>query len=98
MGAWKEDASYEERLIHALRHPLSEVRMGAIISLGNRKGEEAAVPLATCALEHPHDIVQNLEIVRSLEKIPDCAQRRSAVQLLKSHPSHMVRARVVTME
>jgi hypothetical protein len=72
--------------------------MGAIISLGNQGNEGAAVPLATCALEHPHDIVQNLEIVHSLEKIPDCAQRRSAVRLLESHPSHMIRARVATME
>ncbi len=72
--------------------------MGAIISLGNQKCKEAAVPLSECALEYPNDIVQNLEILHSIGRLPDCGPRCAAVQLLKSHPSSIIRKRVIKME
>ncbi|VAW33531.1 hypothetical protein MNBD_DELTA03-759 [hydrothermal vent metagenome] len=65
--------------------------MGAIISLGNKRCQEAAIPLAECALEYPNDIVQNLEILRAIGSLSDSELRRSALQLLKSHPSSIIR-------
>jgi hypothetical protein len=44
--------------------------MAAIISLGNRCEPLTAVPLAECALAHPIDVVQALETVRSVSKLP----------------------------
>ncbi len=68
--------------------------MGAIISLGNKKCQEAAIPLAECALAYPNDIVQNLEILRSIGSLLDSKARRAALQLLKSHPSSLIRERI----
>jgi HEAT repeat protein len=45
--------SYAERLIHALEHPLDDVRMRAIIALGWRREEKAERALVECALRHP---------------------------------------------
>lgn len=85
---------YAERLIQALRHPLSEVRMGSILSLGNRREIRAAVPLARCALAHPTDLVQALEIVRSLQKLPAGRERDEAFRLLATHPARSIRQRI----
>lgn len=65
--------------------------MGAIISLGNKRCQEAAIPLAECALAYPNDIVQNLEILRAIGSLSDSELRRAALQLLKSHPSSIIR-------
>ncbi len=97
ISRWEENATYEEQLVHALRHPISEVRIGAIISLGNKKCQEAAIPLAECALEYPNDIVQNLEILRSIGSLSDSEPRRSAVQRLKSHPSSIIRRQIASL-
>ncbi len=70
--------------------------MGAIISLGNKKCQEAAIPLAKCALEYPNDIVQNLEILRSIDSLLDHEPRRAALQLLKSHPSSIIRKQITS--
>jgi len=43
---WMAQKSYTERLIHALNHPIAEVRRGSIISLGKLKEIKAAIPLA----------------------------------------------------
>lgn len=90
-SVWATTHDYTERLIHALGHPNPETRMGAILSLGNRGEARAAVPLARCALAHPIDVVQALEIVRSLGKLPTGPERAAALQLLLHHPARAVR-------
>lgn len=92
VGAWSRRHSYSERLINALRHPISEVRMGAIITLGKRRNAVAALPLARCALAYPSDLVQNLEIVHSIKALPPSAEREAALALLAAHPARAVRA------
>ena len=88
---WEKKTPYNERLLHSLQHPIAEVRMSVIISLGNQRQKYSAVPLAHCALEHPKDNVQNLEILRSIEKLPLGRERDSAVLLLRKHPSRIIR-------
>ena len=88
-AAW-DAQSYGERLIRALVHPLSEVRMGAIVAMGKRADSRAAVPLARCALAHPRDLVQGLAIVDALARMPDDAVRAQALRTLCSHPANAV--------
>jgi hypothetical protein len=98
METWQQPYSYTERLIHALNHPISEVRMGAIISLGHQKAVLAAVPLAQCALQHVKDVVQGLEIVRSLSKLPNSPEQNEALTMLKQHPSRVIQEAVRAIE
>jgi len=67
--------------------------MGAIITLGNQRDDRAAMPLAQCALRHPVDIVQSLEILRSLQKLPRGKERDAALAMLQNHPSRPIRDR-----
>lgn len=84
---------YTEKLIHALGHPLADVRMRAIIALGLRGEAETAEPLLACALRHPADVVAGLEIVRSLARVADGEAGRNALAFLKSlHPARAVRS------
>ncbi len=84
--------SYREKLVAALRHPLAEVRMRAIIALGLRREEEAASDLAECALRHPQDMIEGLEIVKSLNTLPGGQPRYQALQdLCERHPATVVR-------
>lgn len=92
--AWEATHTYEERLIHALGHPLSETRMASIISLGNRGDPAAAMPLAHCALAYPDDVVQNLEIVRSIDEMPAGPGRERALDSLRQHPARPIRRAV----
>lgn len=71
--------------------------MGAILTLGNRGEVQAALPLAQCALAYPIDVVQSLEIVRSLRKLPNSPERAAALALLLHHPARAVR-RAATCE
>lgn len=91
---WDATHSYTERLIQALCHPNAEARMGSIISLGNRGDPRAALPLARCALAHPSDVVQGIEIVRSLRKLPAGPEHAAALHLLLRHPARAVRRAV----
>lgn len=75
---------YRDKLLAALDHPLSEVRMRAIIALGGRGERAAAEALAECALRHPADVVEGLEVVASFKKIG--AQITLALQS-KTHPA-----------
>ncbi len=88
-AAW-DALSYGERLIRALVHPSSEVRMGAIVAMGKRADSRAAVPLARCALAHPRDVVQGLAIVDALAQMPADELRAQALQTLCAHPAHAV--------
>jgi len=80
---------YRDKLIAALEHPLSEVRMRAIIALGWRRERAAAEALAACALRHPADVIEGLEVVSSLAKI---GVRIELAALSRMHPAHAVRA------
>ncbi len=83
---------YREKLVHALLHPLDDVRMRAIIALGLRGEPETADALVECALRHPTDVVAGLEIVRGLARVKDIGVGRDALAVLKErHPAHAVR-------
>jgi ribosomal protein L40E len=84
---------YQEKLIAALSHPLADVRMRAIIALGVRGESEGADPLVQCALRHPTDLVEGLEIVRTLARLraPD-VRSKFLGQLARRHPAHTVQA------
>jgi len=82
--------SYQDRLLHALEHPLSETRMAAIIALGLRGEASAALPLADCALAFPLDMVQGLQIVQALAGLPAGPERTQALHRLCQHPGHAV--------
>ena len=88
---WSRSMPYTSRLIHALNNPHSEVRMGSILSLGERGDIEAARPLADCALHWPTDVVQGLEIVQSIGLLPPSPNRKDALDRLLFHPSRPVR-------
>lgn len=83
---------YAERLIHALSHPLADVRMRAIIALGLRGEAEAAEALVGCALRHPIDVVEGLEIVGSLRLIAETTgQWQALTRIAEEHPARGVR-------
>ena len=87
-----DSKNFVEKLIEALRHPLSEVRMRAIIVLGNRQERTAEQPLVDCAFAHPQDVVQGLEIVNSLRLIRKADLPSTALErLAKDHPARAVR-------
>lgn len=84
--------SYREKLTHALLHPLADIRMRAIIALGWRGESEAADALVSCALRHPTDVVQGLEIVNSLDQMMDATVRTATLSTLQAqHHTHAVR-------
>ena len=87
------DQTYREKLLHALKHPLDDVRLRAIIALGWRREEGTATDLADCALRHPLDIVGGMEIVRALNNFGLSAEARHALErLARDHPAHAIRA------
>jgi hypothetical protein len=88
---WVERHPYTSRLIHALDHPISEVRMAAVISLGNCNDAAASMPLVRCALKHPTDIILAKEVTNALRKLPTGPERKEAIKLLKTHPAQAVR-------
>ncbi len=81
---------YREKLVHALRHPLADVRVRAIIALGLRGEPETADALVECALRHPTDVVASQEIVRSLARMKNAGVRQTALATLKAHHSARV--------
>ena len=89
---------YPDRLIHALHHPLSETRMGAIIALGKQADPRTIGALTDCALEHDGDVIEALEILRSLAQMPNVPSLRQALQrLAQNHPAHAVRVKAAEM-
>jgi hypothetical protein len=51
-----------------------------------------AQPLARCALRHPTDVVEGMEVVDSLTRIRDPAAACRALRALQAqHPAHAVR-------
>lgn len=87
-GRW--EGSFGDKLVRALEHPLSEVRMRAIIAAGWRGEPGMAGPLCDAALRNPVDVVEGLEVVASLGKLGKAA--RSALErLAREHPARAVR-------
>lgn len=83
---------YQQKLMHALEHPLADVRMRAIVALGLRGGRDATEALLACARRTPTDVVEGLEIVRTLRAIfSDSRERGALAQLAEHHPAHAVR-------
>jgi len=86
------ERSYREKLVHALLHPLADIRMRAIIALGWRGEPETAETLVACALRHPLDVVQGLEIVNSLDQMKDAMVRQATLSIVQAqYPAHAVR-------
>jgi hypothetical protein len=85
VAAWRGRA-YPERLVHALLHPLADVRMTAIDALGRLRAPGAAWALADCAMRHPRDPVQGMAIIHALERLPRDAAWLAAVRSLREHP------------
>lgn len=82
---------YQQKLVHALEHPLADVRMRAIIALGLRGEIGIADALVDCALRHPTDVVEGLEIVRSLASILGGRHNSRPLQrLVAEHPGHAI--------
>jgi hypothetical protein len=91
---WVDAHSYFERLIHNLKHPDPEPRLGSICALAYRRDPQAAVALAACALEFPANVVQNIHIVAALAGMPASPEKAAAFALLIDHPSQVVRHEV----
>lgn len=82
---------YQQKLMHALAHPLADVRMRAIIALGLRGERGAAEALTDCALRAPKEVVEGLEIVRSLKAIlAGTGDSAPLTRLAEAHPAHAV--------
>jgi hypothetical protein len=94
---WEAERTYAQRLVHALGHPLPMARMSAIIALGGRGDDAAAVPLALCALAHPVDVVQAQQVLTSIDQLPAGAERSAALRMLQEHPARVVRRRAATL-
>jgi HEAT repeat protein len=91
-GADEASRDYVAKLIHALRHPIEQTRMGAIIALGAIRQDRAAGPLVDCALDWPLDVWQGIEIIRSLRQLPwTDATRQALMRLRDEHPAAPLR-------
>lgn len=83
---------YRIKLLHALAHPLDDVRMRAIIALGLRREAGTALPLAECALRHPLNIEEGLTVVNALKNLREFPDSRRALGILaQDHAAHAVR-------
>jgi len=84
-----EFATYEEKLIKALTHPVREQRMIAIETLGNIR-YLPAVPKFELIVRNEDDAYVVREVIRALMKIGtlECMQ---IIASLTNHPSVVVR-------
>lgn len=86
------ERTYGDKLLRALEHPLAEVRMRAILALGMRGEPDSAPALVACALRRPSDVVEGLEIVRSLSRLNAGRPSKAALrQLADFHPASAVK-------
>lgn len=94
LEASRRREDYETRLILALRHPVAEVRAGAIEALRLRRAAAACDALVDAALATPTDVAQALAIIDCLAAmLPATKPRRCLVQIAFEHPSRPVRRR-----
>lgn len=82
---------FRNKLLHALEHPLDDVRMRAIIALGLRGEEGTALPMAECALRHPMNIEEGLEVIERLKNFASLPEVFSTLRILANHQAHAVR-------
>lgn len=81
-----------ELLIKVLHDTRAEVRSHAIFALGRRRDKFAADALVACALRHPADVAEGLQIVKVLAVIDEDGPRTTALQyLIARHPSCTVK-------
>lgn len=87
------ERDYDAKLLHGLHHPLAEVRLRAVIVLGRRGRLADGRALLECALRHPADVVQALEIIDALLRIArrDPNTVRMLRRLAAEHPAHIIR-------
>ncbi len=88
-----QSMTYEERLVNALRHPLSEARMSSILTLANRLEPHLLELLLECAQTFATDVVQNLEILRAIAQADDLELRRKGLLEMSQHESLIIRNR-----
>ncbi|HTT13937.1 MAG TPA: HEAT repeat domain-containing protein [Burkholderiaceae bacterium] len=82
---------YREKLVAALKHPLADVRMRAIIALGWQRNADAAQALVDVALRHERDVVQALAVVGALARLQPHEKAHAALATLAArHPAHAV--------
>lgn len=86
------EREYREKLIVALRHPLADVRLRAIIALGWRQDAIAADALAECTLSHPTDVIEGLEVVESLRLIHQPSACHALARIARQHAARAIRA------
>lgn len=92
MEVYSRTTPYVDRLLHALHHPLSETRMGAIIALGQNANPNTIPALVECAFDHPSDVIQALEILRSLHRMQGGKTWRAGLmRVATDHPAHAIR-------
>ena len=82
---------FRDKLLHTLEHPLDDMRMRAIISLGLRGEAGTALPMAECALRHPLNIEEGLEVIERLRHFAPSPEVFSSLQMLLKHEAHAVR-------
>lgn len=83
---------YRKKLLHALEHPLDDVRMRAIIALGLRREAAVSLALAECALRHPLNVEEGIEAVNALKSFLPTPDGQRALQILaRDHAAHAVR-------
>lgn len=79
-------------LIKVLHDERADIRSTAIFALGRRKDRLAANALVACALRHPADIDEGLQVVKALAAIDDGFPRTTALQyLIARHPAGEVK-------
>lgn len=81
---------YATKLIGALKHPISEVRMRAIIALGWRSQTDSVPQLLALAFSHPADVVEGIAVVESLSRMGG-EGRHALTVLANQHRAHAVR-------
>jgi hypothetical protein len=65
--------------------------MQAITALGLRREKCAERPLVNCAMSHPTDVVEGLEIINSLKLIGDAESKSDGLStLVRNHPAKPV--------
>jgi len=79
------DGDFEQRLIRALRHPLSDRRLLAAQILGARQARRAVPPLIEAA-QQPHDPYLAAEAVTALARIGDPAGLAVVDRLARDGP------------
>lgn len=83
---------YDERLVRALRHPVAEVRMGAIIALQKRGTISACGVLGHLALESPKDLPQSAAVVECLASmLPAPAALENLEYIATQHGARSIR-------